>query len=140
MSDRREDKQVSMFEITEPSEESELRAAWRSLVDVALPAAALRHGWPITENHCFARVLLDNAVGRPWREVVPPPAWRNTPLETLHEAVDLGLALLTGQEDIDRLNAASLRLRGKLRPSRGQGGCRRKRQGALEPGRDADES
>lgn len=92
-----------------------LRARWRDLVDLRLPAAS-RPSWPVSLNHCFARILLDNACGRPWRELVPPPAWRHMPVDRLAEAVTLGEAVLAGGADLDELNRRSLQLRGKVRP------------------------
>lgn len=116
MSEHCEQGQGFLSDDAHVSEESELRAAWRALVDRELPAAAAHRQWPVTEHHCFARILLDNAFARPWREVVSPPAWRNTPMETLKKALDLGRAVLEGREDIYKLNETSLRLRDKMRP------------------------
>jgi len=93
----------------------ELRRRWRDLVERRLPAAAPGRGWPIRLDHCYARVLLDNAVGTPWRERIAPPAWRNAPRPVLVRAIDLGEAALDGREDMADLNARSLGLRGKTR-------------------------
>ena len=96
----------------------ELRARWRKLVEVELPSAATaRADWPVSLDHCFARILLDAAFGRPWRELVRPPAWRNTPSATLAEAVRLGEAVLAGTADLAVLNRRSLALRGKRGPA-----------------------
>ncbi len=66
-------------------------------------------------DHCFARILLDNACGGPWRESVAPPAWVNMPPERLASAFDLGEAVLAGRADLAALNRRSLTWRGKLR-------------------------
>ena len=105
-----------------------LRARWRDLVERRLPAAAraseaARADWPVRFDHCFARILLDNACGRPWREVVVPPAWRHMPAATLAEALALGERVLRGEADLHRLNQRSLMLRGKIPPSPGEGGA-----------------
>jgi hypothetical protein len=92
------------------------RQAWRDLVGSRLPAAACRRNWPIHLDHCFARVLLDNAIGRPWREVVGSPAWRNTPLTVLQKAIALGEAVLAGEADLWDLNNRSLALRQRPAP------------------------
>ena len=95
-------------------EEAEIRARWRELVDERLPARARRRkGWPVYLNHCFARILLDNACGTMWRKVIEAPAWRNTPLPVLQTAIDLGEDVLAGDADLWALNDASLRMRGK---------------------------
>ena len=94
-----------------------LRAEWRDLVGRKLPDEAARRGdWPIRFDHCFARVLLDNAHDGPWRDFVEPPAWRNTPAPKLAAAIDLGRKVLDGRADLRALNDRSLRLRGKDRP------------------------
>lgn len=97
--------------------EAALRARWRELVERRLPEAARsRPGWPVRLDHCFARILLDTVCGRPWREAVRPPAWRNMPAEDLARALELGEAVLSGEADLAALNDHSLRLRGKARP------------------------
>ena len=50
------------------------RARWLDLTRVTLPALAAVHHWPIRLDHCFMRVLLDNAVGGVWHHVIPRPA------------------------------------------------------------------
>ncbi len=112
--------QPSLFEGLEPTADGRLRGLWSDLVNRQLPAAAKENAWPITENHCFARILLDNALSRPWREAVRPPAWRHTPLETLQRAIDLGQDLLRNPQEIDRLNARSLHLRRQRRSTEGE--------------------
>ena len=98
--------------------EGDLRDRWRDLVGRRLPEAAGPCGWPVRFDHCFARILLDNALDAPWRTRVPPPAWRNVPEEDLARAVALGEAALTGEADMHALNARSLALRGKADPAR----------------------
>lgn len=93
----------------------EVRKSWLDLVERRLPEAANGRGWPIHLDHCFARVLLDNALDAPWRERVAPPAWRNMPLDELMFAIRLGEAVLAGEADLAALNRRSLALRGKLR-------------------------
>ena len=100
-----------------PEEEQRLRDEWRRLVGTLLPREAeTRRDWPIRFDHCFARVLLDNAHGGPWRDHVAPPAWRNTDPAVLAEAVKMGRNVLNGSENLVAFNERSLALRGKLRP------------------------
>jgi hypothetical protein len=99
-----------------PEVEALLRARWRDLVERVLPEAArTRPDWPVRLDHCFARILLDNALGQPWRTLVAPPAWRATPAPALAEAIRLGEAVLSGERDLHALNDRSLELRGKGR-------------------------
>lgn len=96
--------------------DEELRQRWRDLVEARLPRAARgRTDWPVALDHCFARILLDNACGRPWREASRSPAWANMPADTLADAISLGEAVLDGRADLTALNRRSLGLRGKLR-------------------------
>ena len=97
-------------------EDAALRTRWRDLVGRRLPETALAAGdWPVLLDHCFARILLDNACGRPWREVAGPPAWRLMPAPILAVAVTLGEAVLEGRADLAALDRRSLALRGKVR-------------------------
>ncbi|WP_234026394.1 GCN5-related N-acetyltransferase [Qipengyuania thermophila] len=81
-----------------------------------MPALAAGRGWPVRFDHCFQRILLDNAAGGPWREQVAPPAWRNASDALLARAVALGEGAVAGSVDLAALNQASLRWRGRLRP------------------------
>lgn len=93
-----------------------MRRRWRDLVEVRLPQAARgQPKWPVSLDHCFARILLDNACGRPWRETARPPAWANMAVDRLVEALALGEAVLDGRADLAALNRRSLAWRGKLR-------------------------
>lgn len=95
-------------------EDADIRNRWRRLVDRELPDAARQSkDWPVIHNHCFARILLDNACTVPWRTAIQPPAWRNTPLPVLQSAIDLGEEIITGEADIWALNNRSLIMRSK---------------------------
>ncbi len=94
--------------------DASLRARWRDLVERRLPEAArVRPDWPVRLDHCFARILLDNACGGPWRDHAAPPAWRTMPADRLAVAVDLGEAVLADRADLARLDHRSLAWRGK---------------------------
>lgn len=93
--------------------EAARRAQWRDLVGRRLPQAA-RPDWPVRLDHCFARILLDNTCGGPWREQVRPPAHANLPPDLLETAIALGEAVLAGHADLALLNRRSLAWRGKI--------------------------
>ncbi|RPF72644.1 GCN5-related N-acetyltransferase [Aurantiacibacter spongiae] len=78
-----------------------------------MPAAARARSWPVRLDHCFQRILLDNAAGQAWREAIAPPAYRNAPDALLAKAVRLGEAALAGEADLAELNHRSLAMRGK---------------------------
>ncbi|MEL6341417.1 MAG: GCN5-related N-acetyltransferase [Myxococcota bacterium] len=93
-------------------DDASLRTRWRLLVDTQLPNAARGRRWPVHRNHCFARILLDVACRRPWRERFSPPAWRTVSPDILTDAILLGESVLRGEADLHELNRASLAMRG----------------------------
>ena len=90
-----------------------LEERWFHLTREQLPAAAVAQGWPVRFDHCFQRILLDNAVGRKWPEVIPAPAYRNAPDHILEKAVALAQKVIGGESDLVALNRRSLKMRGK---------------------------
>lgn len=92
----------------------ELESRWLRLTREEMPAVAGSKGWPVRFDHCFQRILLDNAAGAVWYEVVEGrPAYRHAPEALLRRAVALGEEALAGVADLPELNRESLRLRGK---------------------------
>ncbi len=103
-------------------EEEEARAAllaeYRRLVRVELPAAARAEDWVLRRDHCFARVILDAVCGGCWYAHLPRQKGRSA--ESRLNAAQLDQALQTGRgmlmegaAEVTRLNAQSLRWRGK---------------------------
>lgn len=98
----------------------DLREQWNHLYRTQLPALAkakdaAQPKWPVQLDHCFARIILDNAVGkdRPWNQVLKSPAYKNMSREQLDSAIALGEKLSRGEEDLVALDERSLSLRGK---------------------------
>ena len=97
-----------------------LRAEWLAWMRERLPQAARDHPeWPIRLDHCFGRVVLDAVYGRPWREVIPAPAWRHMDEAALRQAAALARDIAQGRADLDALNARSLQMRSERRLSGG---------------------
>lgn len=100
----------------------QLLRRYRTLVDEQLPAVARREGWSLRLNHCFGRVLLDDAVGGCWYDHLDRragPAHRQLDDGRLAGAVALGERLLIDGDPLLRtLDARSLAWRGKP-PKRG---------------------
>ena len=92
-----------------------LVAEWFELTRVRMPACASARGWPVRFDHCFQRILLDNAVGAKWAEVITAPAYRNADQHILERAIALGREAIAGEADLSDLNRKSLAWRGKLR-------------------------
>jgi hypothetical protein len=95
---------------------SELRATYVRRVTEALPRAARREGWPIQEDHCFARVVLDSVFGDVWYDHVDGrPAYEHLSPAELEEAIALADRMLeAGRPAVEALNRNSLRWRGEL--------------------------
>lgn len=91
-----------------------LEAHWLQLTREMLPALASTRGWPVRADHCFQRILLDNAVGGRWYDhVAKRPAYKHIDADYLAAAVALGGAVIAGTADLNMLNARSLVWRGK---------------------------
>lgn len=102
------------------TEIADLQARWTSLYREQLPALAksrdpVQGQWPVHLDHCFARLILDNAVGvdQPWTSVIKQPAVRNMSIIQLRCAITMGEQIATGEASLSNLNERSLRLRGK---------------------------
>ncbi len=89
----------------------ELLARWFDLTRRQLPQAAALHGWPIRFDHCFMRVCLDAAFGRPWHEAIARPAIRHAADHDLMRAVAVAESLLAEPALLRVRNAESLRMR-----------------------------
>jgi hypothetical protein len=103
-----------------PPDRSQERAAlertWLALTRSALPAEARGRDWPIVADHCFQRVLLDNAAGGVWYDAIAGrPAYRHAPIDLLGRAVALGEQVLAGAVDLAELNLRSLAWRREWR-------------------------
>jgi len=90
-----------------------LLARWADLTRRVLPGMAEAEGWPIRLDHCFMRVCLDAAFGRPWHEAVARPAVRHMTDAELARAVSVAERVAAAPSLLPGLNAESLRLRGK---------------------------
>lgn len=93
-----------------------LEAAWLTLTRKTLPALATERRWPVRADHCFQRILLDNAVEDRWYDhIAKRPAYAHAPDAVLARAVALGEAAIAGAADLDALNRRSLAWRGKAK-------------------------
>ena len=83
-----------------------------------LPARARRERWVLRDDHCFGRVLLDDAVGACWYDVLDRrrTAFLQLTDEQLAGAVALGERLLVEGDPLPRrLDERSLDWRGRSR-------------------------
>ena len=90
------------------AERRHLALRWLELTRRVLPGMAAAEGWPIRWDHCFMRVCLDNALGRPWHEAVRRPAIRWLELHQLRAAVEVAEGIAADPRTLPGLNDASL--------------------------------
>lgn len=99
-----------------------VQARWLALTRRELPALAVERCWPVRADHCFQRILLDNAFGGIWYDhVAGRPAYAHADPAALARAVALGEAAITGTVDLVELNRRSLDWRGKTPSKRWTG-------------------
>ena len=105
---------------TEKDDIDSLRERWTHLYASHLPALAkardpAQNHWPVHLDHCFARIILDNAIGidKPWTQAIKSPAVRNMTVEQLSNALALGEKVANGEADLVELDRVSLKIRGK---------------------------
>lgn len=113
----------------------QLRSEWNTLYRETLPSMAKARDshqkkWPVTLDHCFARIILDNAVGKnkPWADVVKAPAAKNMTEPQITAALDLGKRICEGDADLVELDQRSFDLRGKTK----RGSTKRKNEDSTE--------
>ncbi|KAL6245895.1 hypothetical protein RBB50_007048 [Rhinocladiella similis] len=107
----------------------ELQAQWRTLYSHTLPSLAkacdpAQPRWPVTLDHCFARIILDNTIGngeKQWDKVITKPAVRNMTEQQFRDAISLGEDIQTGKVDLCDLDEISLHCRGKSEGKYGGG-------------------
>ena len=71
-----------------------------------------RH-WPVCNDHCFQRIVLDAVCGGVWYDHLLRPAYKNLTCDQAANAVDLCNDIISGDSDLEVLNRQSLKWRGK---------------------------
>jgi hypothetical protein len=93
---------------------STLREEYLRKVTKELPAKAqTSDGWPITDDHCFARVVLDNIFEDEWsHHISRSPAYKQLSEAQLQAAITIADRMLTnGRPAVEELNDRSLHWR-----------------------------
>ena len=86
-----------------------LEQRWLELTRADLPALAAARCWPVMADHCFQRILLDNAVdGRWYDHIARRPAYAHAADAVLARAIALGEACVAGDIDLAALDRRSL--------------------------------
>ena len=94
----------------------ELINSYMHLTKNVLPSLAKdgSQTWPVVEDHCFQRIVLDTICGGVWYEFIDRPAHKHLTMEQVSAAVQLCEAIIDGRSNIQELNQQSLIWRGKL--------------------------
>ena len=102
---------------SEPVERRNLVDAYLQLTKQVLPSLAKSGGqdWPVRQDHCFQRIVLDTICGGVWYAYLDRPAYKNLTHEQAQRAVDLCHEIAEGRADLQQLNNQSLIWRGKSR-------------------------
>ena len=69
--------------------------------------------WPVRNDHCFQRIVLDAVCGGVWYNHLLRPAYKNLTHALAANAVDLCDDIISGDSDLVVLNRQSLIWRGK---------------------------
>lgn len=72
-------------------------------------------GWPVVNDHCFQRIVLDCICQGVWYDHIARPAYQNMTVAQAKQAVALCEDIIAGLANLSDLNRQSLRFRGKLR-------------------------
>lgn len=71
--------------------------------------------WPVRNDHCFQRIVLDAICGGIWYDHIARPAYKHLSAIQAERAVQLCENIISGAADIRALNRQSLIWRGKLK-------------------------
>ncbi len=81
-------------------------------------ACTTHKNWPVRNDHCFQRIVLDTVCEGVWYDHLPRPAYKHLSRKQALQAVDLCNDIIAGKADLVALNTQSLKWRGKLHTDR----------------------
>ncbi len=64
--------------------------------------------WPVQNDHCFQRIVLDNVCGGPWFDHLARPAYKHLSHDQALCAIRLCEAIIAGHANLQDLNNKSL--------------------------------
>ena len=87
------------------------------LTKEVLPSLAKKKSpdWPVYEDHCFQRIVLDTICGGVWYEHLKRPAYKHLTNEQAKLAVVLCENIIEGKANLKQLNQQSLCWRRQLK-------------------------
>ena len=103
----------------ETKETQDIIQVYMHFTKEVLPSLAKKKSpdWPVYEDHCFQRIVLDTICGGVWYEHLKRPAYKNLKDEQAKLAVYLCEDIVNGKANLNQLNQQSLSWRGKLKPT-----------------------
>ena len=99
----------------EKEDKDTLVATYMHLTKEVLPSMARSDhtDWPVREDHCFQRIILDTICDGVWYEHLDRPAYKHLTKDQAQRAVELCRDIIEGRSDLQQLNEQSLIWRGK---------------------------
>ena len=96
-------------------EKDTLIATYMHLTKEVLPSMARsdRTFWPVSEDHCFQRIVLDTICGGVWYDHLDRPAYKHLTDDQAQRAVELCKDIIERRADLKQLNQQSPIWRGK---------------------------
>lgn len=96
-------------------ERADMVAQYLHLTRTVMPAIAQtpKNNWPVRNDHCFQRIVLDTICGGIWYDHIARPAYKHLSLDKARRAVHLCEGVISGDADLVALNHQSLIWRGK---------------------------
>lgn len=90
---------------------TQLQTQYIHSINVILPNLGSKY--PVTHNHCWGRIILDNICGDDWRKLLKRPAYKHLSEAQLFQALEIIEKIQSDPEYAHQLNKQSLIYRGK---------------------------
>ena len=98
-----------------PPRTADLVARYMVLTKEIMPGLAVttHTHWPVRNDHCFQRIVLDAVTDGVWYDHIARAAYKNMTREQAIQAVAVCESIIAGDTDLAMLNSRSLAWRGK---------------------------
>lgn len=95
---------------------SDVVRRYQHLTKTIMPqlAQSAQAAWPVRNDHCFQRIVLDAVCEGVWYDHIARPAYKHLSDAQALRAVQLCEDIIAGRADLADLNRRSLAWRGKL--------------------------
>ncbi|MEM1038462.1 MAG: hypothetical protein AAGI12_03210 [Pseudomonadota bacterium] len=112
-----QNEQTSLFPLAGIQDDAvwQKRKRYLYFTKTVLPEVARKRGqhWPVNEDHCFQRIVLDHVCKGVWYHDIKPPAYKHMTVQQLDAAIALCEEIAKNEIDLAMLNMQSLTWRGK---------------------------